>query len=207
MTAAIPGVAMEPDVESMTGEIDALLPQTQCGRCLYPACRPYAAAIARGEADINRCPPGGDDTIHAIATLLGREPRSLDSACGSTQPDQVAWIDEVRCIGCARCLPACPVDAIVGAAKRMHTVIADHCTGCELCLAPCPVDCIQLRPAPARGRRHGDTRTTPTEQAAVNRERYELRQRRLDEAAEAKQRLFEQVRLRARLANNQHEST
>jgi Na+-translocating ferredoxin:NAD+ oxidoreductase subunit B len=193
---------MEPAVESMTRQIDALLPQTQCGRCLYTACRPYAAAIARGEADINRCPPGGDHTLHALATLLGREPRPLDPACGSAQPDQVAWIDEVRCIGCARCLPACPVDAIVGAAKKMHTVIADHCTGCELCLAPCPVDCIQLRPAPARGRRHGDTAATPTERAAANRERYELRLRRLDEAAQAGQRLFDEARQRARLANN-----
>ncbi len=197
---------MEPDVESMTGQIDALLPQTQCGRCLYAACRPYAAAIARGEADINRCPPGGDETVHALATLLGREPRLLDPACGSMQPDQVAWIDEVRCIGCARCLPACPVDAIVGAAKQMHTVIAEHCTGCELCLAPCPVDCIQLRPAPARAPRHGHTAAVPTERATASRERYELRQQRLHAAAEAKQRLFEEVRQRARLTNTPNDA-
>jgi Na+-translocating ferredoxin:NAD+ oxidoreductase subunit B len=193
---------MEPDVESMTGQIDALLPQTQCGRCLYAACRPYAAAIARGEADINRCPPGGNETVHALAALLGREPRPLDPACGILQPGQVAWIDEVRCIGCARCLPACPVDAIVGAAKHTHTVISDHCTGCELCLAPCPVDCIQLIPAPASAHRPGDTAAASTERAAANRERYELRQRRLYAATEARQRLFEEVRQRARLASN-----
>jgi electron transport complex protein RnfB len=138
--------------------------------------------------------------------LLGREPRSLDPACGSIQPDQVAWIDEERCIGCARCLPACPVDAIVGAAKKMHTVIAEHCTGCELCLSPCPVDCIQLRPAAVRGRSHGDTAAVPTERAAANRRRYQLRQRRLQEAAEARQRVFEEVRERALLANNPHGS-
>ncbi len=126
--------------------IDALLPQTQCGRCQFAGCRPYAEAIAAGEADINRCPPGGDATIRALAALLQREPRPLDPAVGPAQPRQVAWIDDDRCIGCARCIPACPVDAIVGAQKLAHTVIADHCTGCELCLPPCPVDCIELRP-------------------------------------------------------------
>ena len=126
--------------------IDALLPQTQCTRCGYSGCLPYAAAIVRGEAQINQCPPGGAATIHALAELLGREFLPLNPANGVESAARVAWIDEARCIGCARCLPPCPVDAIVGAAKYLHTVIADRCTGCELCLAPCPVDCIEMRP-------------------------------------------------------------
>jgi electron transport complex protein RnfB len=134
------------DAPPDAASIDALLPQTQCGRCQFAGCRPYAEAIAAGEADINRCPPGGDATIRALAALLRREPRPLDPEVGQPQPRQVAWIDDARCIGCARCIPACPVDAIVGAQKLAHTVIADHCTGCELCLPPCPVDCIDLRP-------------------------------------------------------------
>ena len=140
---------IEPDTESLVAQIDELLPQTQCGQCLYPGCRPYAAAIASGEADIDRCPPGGESTVRALAALLDRVPRPLDPAFGVPKPAQVAWIDEEKCIGCARCLPACPVDAIVGAPRQMHTVIAVQCTGCELCLPPCPVDCIELRPATA----------------------------------------------------------
>ncbi len=126
--------------------IDALLPQTQCTRCGYAGCSPYAAAIAEGTADINQCPPGGTATIHALAALLERPVRPLNPANGVETAPRVAWIDEARCIGCARCLAPCPVDAIVGAAKHLHTVLADRCTGCELCLPPCPVDCIELRP-------------------------------------------------------------
>jgi electron transport complex protein RnfB len=126
--------------------IDALLPQTQCTRCGYPACRPYAEAIAAGEADINQCPPGGDATIRALAAHLGREYRPLNPANGVEAPPRVAVIDEARCIGCAKCLPACPVDAIVGAQRFMHTVLSARCNGCELCLPPCPVDCIAMRP-------------------------------------------------------------
>jgi electron transport complex protein RnfB len=126
--------------------IHALLPQTQCTRCGYQGCRPYADAIAAGEAEINRCPPGGLDTLARLAALTGRAVQPLDPACGHAGPEQVAYIDEARCIGCARCLPPCPVDAIVGAQRRMHTVLVDLCTGCELCIAPCPVDCITLRP-------------------------------------------------------------
>jgi Na+-translocating ferredoxin:NAD+ oxidoreductase subunit B len=133
------------DVDGLVERINALLPQTQCGQCLYPGCRPYAAAIASGEADLDRCPPGGAATAQAIARLLDRPPKSPDPSYGATKPRQVAWIDEARCTGCARCLPACPVDAIVGAPRLMHTVIAAQCTGCELCIAPCPVDCIELR--------------------------------------------------------------
>ena len=132
------------DTDALADQLDALLPQTQCGRCTYAGCRPYALAMARGEAGTDRCPPGGDDTARALAALLGRRPRPVDPAYGEITEPKVALIDEARCIGCARCLPACPVDAIVGAQKRMHTVIADLCTGCELCLPPCPVDCITM---------------------------------------------------------------
>jgi len=135
--------------DALVARIDALLPQTQCGQCLYPGCRPYAAAIARGDADIDRCPPGGEATIRALALLLDRAPRPVDPSYGVTKGAVVAWIDEDRCIGCARCLPPCPVDAIVGAPRYMHTVIHDQCTGCELCIPACPVDCIELRPLAA----------------------------------------------------------
>jgi electron transport complex protein RnfB len=128
--------------------IDALLPQTQCGRCTYQGCKPYAAAIASDAADINQCPPGGERTVHALATLLGRVPRPVGTEFGVVRAQPVvAWIDEAACIGCAKCILACPVDAILGAAKFMHTVVSSQCTGCELCIPPCPVDCIELRPA------------------------------------------------------------
>jgi len=136
-------------VTDLAGRIDALLPQTQCTKCGYEGCRPYAEAIARGEADIDRCPPGGDEGAARLARLLGRAAKPVDRARGEFTAPRVAVIDEATCIGCAKCLAACPVDAIVGASKLMHTVIADWCTGCELCLPPCPVDCIALVPAPA----------------------------------------------------------
>jgi electron transport complex protein RnfB len=129
--------------------IDAWLPQTQCTRCGYPRCRAYAEAIARGEADINQCPPGGDATIGALARLLGVAPRPLNPANGAYQPRMRAVIDEARCIGCRKCLDVCPVDAIIGARKLMHTVIAAECSGCELCLPPCPVDCILMIRVPS----------------------------------------------------------
>jgi Na+-translocating ferredoxin:NAD+ oxidoreductase subunit B len=127
-------------------DIDALLPQTQCTRCGYSGCRPYAEAVATGLAELNQCPPGGAATIEALATLLGRAPLPLNPANGVEGPELVAQIDEEACIGCARCLPPCPVDAIVGASKQMHTVVLALCTGCELCVAPCPVDCIAMVP-------------------------------------------------------------
>ena len=127
-------------------DIDALLPQTQCTRCGYPGCRPYAEAMARGEADINQCPPGGGATIATLAGLLRRDPLPLNPANGVEGPPLVARIDESACIGCAQCLPPCPVDAIIGARKQMHTVILELCTGCGLCIAPCPVDCIAMVP-------------------------------------------------------------
>lgn len=133
--------------------IDAWLPQTQCTRCGYPRCRAYADAIARGEADINQCPPGGEATIAGLALLLDMPVKPLDPAFGSNAPRTCAVIDEAICIGCKKCIDACPVDAIVGAAKLMHTVVAEDCTGCELCVPPCPVDCIALVPVAAHGER------------------------------------------------------
>jgi electron transport complex protein RnfB len=129
---------------SLAARIDALLPQTQCTRCGYPTCLEYAEAIASEDADIDRCPPGGTDGVQALAALLNRATKPLNPANGSEGPPLLAVIDESLCIGCTKCIQACPVDAIVGAARRMHTVIAAECTGCELCLAPCPVDCIAL---------------------------------------------------------------
>jgi electron transport complex protein RnfB len=126
--------------------IDRLLPQTQCTRCGFAGCLPYAEAIASGQAEINQCPPGGTETILALAALTGREPLPLNRELGSESAPAVAFIDEQRCIGCTKCLPPCPVDAIVGAPRLMHTVIAELCTGCELCIAPCPVDCIIMVP-------------------------------------------------------------
>ncbi|WP_016913742.1 electron transport complex subunit RsxB [Vreelandella stevensii] len=131
------------DENPLVEQIDALLPQTQCGQCGYPGCRPYAEAINQGDA-INKCPPGGDATVVALAELLGREPAPLDGEAPSE--DRVAFIREAECIGCTKCIQACPVDAIIGAAKQMHTVIEDECTGCDLCVAPCPVDCIDMLP-------------------------------------------------------------
>jgi len=125
-------------------QINALLPQTQCGQCGYPGCKPYAEAIAAGDK-INKCPPGGEATIQALAELLEVEPEPLDAAEGEKLP-MVAYIREDECIGCTKCIQACPVDAILGAARQMHTVIASECTGCDLCVEPCPVDCIDMIP-------------------------------------------------------------
>ena len=129
-------------------QIDALLPQTQCAKCGYSACMPYAEAIAAGEADINQCPPGGAAGIDKLARLLQQSAKPLNPANGAARPRTLAVIDEAYCIGCALCIQACPVDAIVGAAKLMHTVIAGLCTGCDLCVPPCPVDCIDMLPLP-----------------------------------------------------------
>ncbi|MBR9828761.1 MAG: electron transport complex subunit RsxB [Oceanospirillales bacterium] len=126
-------------------QIDSILPQTQCGQCGYPGCRPYAEAIANGDA-INKCPPGGQSTIEALADLLDVEAIPLDAEHGEEQVRTVAFIREDECIGCTKCIQACPVDAILGAAKQMHTVITDECTGCDLCVEPCPVDCIDMIP-------------------------------------------------------------
>ena len=137
------------DPPGLVEQIQRELPQTQCGQCGFAGCRPYAEALARGEADIDQCPPGGDAGARALAALLGRPAKPVNPAYGVHKPPQVAWVREADCIGCTKCIQACPVDAIVGASKLMHTVIAELCTGCELCLPPCPVDCIELHPLPA----------------------------------------------------------
>lgn len=133
--------------DPLVEKIDALLPQTQCGQCTYPGCRPYATAIANGEADINQCPPGGETTIIALADLLGRDAKPLNPENGVEEDIKtVVLIDEEICIGCTLCIQACPVDAILGAAKQMHTIVIEECTGCDLCIPPCPVDCIEIIP-------------------------------------------------------------
>jgi len=169
MAAALPADTVE--------RIDALLPQTQCTRCGYPACRAYAEAIAGGEADFNQCPPGGADGIVALAALLGHAPKPLNPANGVEKPREVALIDEAACIGCTKCIQACPVDAIVGASKLMHTVLVDECTGCDLCIPPCPVDCITMVPAPDDGR-------SPSGRADYYRARYVARNARLEREAD-----------------------
>ena len=131
--------------DPIVDQINAILPQTQCGQCGYPGCKPYAEAIANGDA-INKCPPGGEAGIHALADLLDVEPIALDDSHGAEDIKKVAYIREAECIGCTKCIQACPVDAILGAAKLMHTVIVSECTGCDLCVEPCPVDCIDMLP-------------------------------------------------------------
>jgi electron transport complex protein RnfB len=161
-------------MSALVQRIDALLPQTQCTKCGYPACRPYADAIAKGEAEINQCPPGGDAVIRGLAALLGREARPLNPRNGIEQPRRVALIDEARCIGCTLCIQACPVDAIVGAQKLMHTVVTELCSGCDLCVAPCPVDCIAMVAATGTDAIWDHTR------ADAARERFERRSARLE---------------------------
>ncbi|AOB30577.1 ferredoxin [Bordetella sp. H567] len=161
---------------TLADRIDGLLPQTQCTKCGYDGCRPYAAAIAAGEADINRCPPGGEDGVRALAALLDRPAPALDLSRGHPGPLMLAVVDEAHCIGCTLCIDACPVDAIVGAPKRMHTVLDDVCTGCDLCVAPCPVDCIAMVPA---------GRAWTADDARHARARHDGRARRLREGAGA----------------------
>lgn len=129
--------------DPIADQIDALLPQTQCGQCGFPGCRPYAEALAKGEDEINKCLPGGETLTLALADLLGREPATMEI---KEKTPSVAFIDPQGCIGCTRCIQACPVDAIIGAAKQLHAVINSECTGCELCVEPCPVGCIEMRP-------------------------------------------------------------
>lgn len=138
-------VKFKVESDPLVEQIDALLPQTQCGQCGFPGCKPYAESIANGD-DINKCPPGGEATIKALSELMGVEAKPLDAAHGVEDIKKVAFIREDECIGCTKCIQACPVDAILGAAKQMHTIIIDECTGCDLCVDPCPVDCIDMVP-------------------------------------------------------------
>jgi len=156
-------------------KIDAVLPQTQCGQCGFDGCEPYATAIVEGRADINQCPPGDAVGIQKIAALLDIDPKPLNTNHGLPKPRAVAVIDENLCIGCTFCIQSCPVDAIVGAAKLMHTVIADECTGCELCVAPCPMDCISMVPASEQT----EYATEFAKRADRARMRYQFRQQRI----------------------------
>jgi Na+-translocating ferredoxin:NAD+ oxidoreductase subunit B len=176
-------------MNTLVEKIDARLPQTQCTQCGYAGCQPYAQAISEGRADINQCPPGGAEVIDALAKLLKRETKPLNQQHGVTKPRHIAMIDENICIGCTLCIKACPVDAIVGATKQMHTVISSECTGCELCLPPCPVDCIVMQP-PISAQ---TTRANP----ALWRQRYTLRLQRLTrDKAEKIQQLAKKAALR-----------
>lgn len=136
--------------DPLAGQIDGLLPQSQCAQCGYPGCRPYAEAVAGQGEKINKCAPGGEQTMLKIAALMNIEPQPIDGGEHASHPDAtVAWIDEGNCIGCTKCIQACPVDAIIGATRAVHTVVADLCTGCDLCVAPCPTNCIEMRPVAA----------------------------------------------------------
>lgn len=187
---------------SLAARIDALLPQTQCTRCGYPDCRAYAQAIADGEADIDRCPPGGAEGIVRLAALTGRPTKPLDPQRGLEVPRALAVIDEDWCIGCTLCIKACPVDCIVGASKQMHTVIDEQCTGCELCVPVCPVDCIAM--VPVTGTRTGWDAWSPT-QADEARQRYAFHRLRVErERRENDERLA--AKAQAKLADLQGQS-
>ena len=198
-------------------EIDALLPQTQCGECGYPGCRPYADALAQGSVAIDRCPPGGVTTLKALAELLQQDPKPyLQQAAQNTRPPAVAVIREEECIGCTKCIQACPVDAIIGSAKQMHGIIAHECTGCGLCIEPCPVDCIELSPLPEEryerdlARNHFEARQTrllkeKQQQEALYREKRVLAQQSMGAKAEreAKQAYIAQALARVKAKKNE----
>ncbi|MBU6489948.1 MAG: electron transport complex subunit RsxB, partial [Burkholderiales bacterium] len=170
------------DRATLADRIEDLLPQTQCTKCGYAGCRPYAEAIAQGEANYNQCPPGGAQGIARLAALLAKRVIALNPENGEERPRALAVIDESLCIGCTLCMQACPVDAIVGAPKLMHTVLAERCTGCDLCVAPCPVDCIAM--VPVTGDRTGWDAWSQG-QADASRERHRLRAARLERERQA----------------------
>ncbi len=165
--------------------IDQLLPQTQCTQCDYPRCREYATAIASGEADINQCPPGADITIAALSRITGTEVKPLNPQNGAHEPKVLAVIDEAACIGCKLCIKACPVDCIIGAGKRMHTVIENECTGCKLCVPVCPTDCIDLTPAPITRTSEDPSRWPEFTNAQVEKARRRTENKLAREAGEA----------------------
>lgn len=178
--------------QQLIEKIDAILPQTQCGKCGFPGCRPYAEAIAEGRADINQCPPGDWEGIQKLAELLGVQPKPLNTSHGFPRPRAVAWIDERICIGCTFCIQSCPVDAIVGAAKQMHTVIAAECTGCELCIAPCPMDCISLIPVNEEMNNPFNLPSDMVKKQVADRtrSRYQFRQQRLEREKQTNNKSF-----------------
>ncbi len=188
----------DPLIANLVTQIDAILPQTQCQQCGYIGCQPYATAIATGEADINQCPPGGEAGIYALADLLNIAHKPLNQAHGEHKAKAVALINESICIGCTLCIQACPVDAILGASKQMHTVIASECTGCELCLPPCPVDCISMEPIPMV------TETEKHKAANLARRRYNFKLSRIArENAELAQKHAERAQARQGTNNKQ----
>lgn len=187
--------------DALTDRIDALLPQTQCTKCGFDGCRPYAESVAAG-GPINRCPPGGAAGIARLSALVGRPEVPLDPECGEERERRVAWIDPTLCIGCTKCIVACPVDAIIGAAKRMHTVIPGLCSSCDLCVPVCPVDCIEMRPA-------APLPPWSDEDARAARRRHDARRVRLARDAVEQVRRLEQAGLRklARLEESQEDET
>ena len=177
--------------KTLADRLEDLLPQTQCTKCGYSGCRPYADAMACGQADINQCPPGGAQGVARLAALLGRQVIPLNPVNGAERPRPLAFIDETLCIGCTLCIQACPVDAIIGAVKQMHTILPSLCTGCDLCVAPCPVDCISMVPAT------GDDREWTTERAHAARRRFDKRAARLLTEQQAHAQLIAAKRLHA----------
>ena len=189
------------DKSILIERIDAILPQTQCQQCGFTGCKPYAVAIAEGHADINQCPPGGDDGIYQLAKLLGVKPKPLNTSHGIPKPKATAFIDESNCIGCTFCIRVCPVDAIAGAAKQMHTVITAECTGCELCIAPCPTDCIRMIPVQKTNAPDQHAKKEAADQA---RARYQFRLQRL---AHEKQKQAEKLARKAISKDQTHTAT
>lgn len=183
---------------SLVDQLDKVLPQTQCEECGFPGCKPYAQALATGSVSIDKCPPGGADTVKALAKILNQDPTPyLDQAQANQRPPAVAKIREQECIGCTKCIQACPVDAIIGGAKHMHAIIEHECTGCQLCIEPCPVDCIDILPTEKEGY-----------QRDIARERYQARQIRLLRQAQEKEAIYQQKRrLVATSQDNQSDKT